>query len=397
MALRTPFAAKRSDVPTGASLKFHNFDTLRLVAAAAVIFSHGFLIAEGSEDNEPFQAATGEILGMYGVYTFFILSGFLITRSWLRQPDPASYFTGRFLRVYPAYVASVLIGVLVIAPFWYHGSLPAYFASAELREAIARGLTFDYNAYYAPGAYFYEGQDNLGWVVNGVFWSLQSEVLLYVLLAILGAFGLLRWYVALALALLTLVWHLKFWYLKVSFGYETVYDLWGFTFGAPGFFAGSFLYFWFARHEPSARLALILGALALVVPVLDLDAYLPAQAHSHQLFPLLAAYPILWLGHAGAPNLGNWTRWGDLSYGLYLFGWPIQQVLRALLGPGWNGWAFFPLSLAAGLAGAYLSWRFIEAPALRYKRRLLAQRRPVDAPAPGDTPQPVAEPLIQPG
>ncbi|MBH0114103.1 acyltransferase [Novosphingobium sp. YJ-S2-02] len=391
-SLASPAPANHHEI-----LKFHNFDALRLFAAAAVIFSHGFLIAEGTEDNEPLQFATGEILGMYGVYTFFILSGFLITQSWMRKPDPACYFTGRFLRVYPAYAASILLVILVIAPLWYQDRLIDYFSNGQLLTPILKGLAFDYNEYYAPGVQFYDGDQSLGGVLNGVFWSLQTEVILYVILAVLGSFGILRWYVVLGLALLTLTWHLKFSYFKIVFGAHHTFDLWGFTFGAPGFFAGSFLYFWFSRYKASARIALVFGLLAVLLPFFDLSGYLPPAAQSNQLFPILAAYPILWLGHAGAPNLGNWTRWGDLSYGLYLFGWPIQQVLRALLGPGWNGWAFFPLSLAAGLAGAYLSWRFIEAPALRYKRRLLAQRRPVDAPAPGDTPQPVAEPLIQPG
>ena len=365
------FRGRQLAPPPSKKLQFHNLDALRLFAAAAVIFSHGFLIAEGVEDNEPLQQATGEILGMYGVYVFFILSGFLITRSWQRQPDPASSFTGRLLRVYPAYVASVLLGVLLVAPLWYEGGILDYFASPGLRHAVEHGLAFDYNAYYVLGVRFYADEGNLGGVINGVYWSLQTEVLLYLVLAVLGALGVLRWYVALGLSLLTLMWHLKFWYVKISFGYDNTFDLWGFTFAAPGFFAGSFLYFWFQHHAPSARLALVLGLLAVTVPFLDLGAYLPANAQAHQLFPVLAAYPILWLGHGGAPSLGNWTRWGDLSYGLYLFGWPVQQVLRSLLGPDWSGWSFFVPSLAFSLAAACISWRLIEAPSLSLKRRML--------------------------
>src|SRR5437660_7081331 len=72
----------------------NNFDALRLIAALSVVFSHSFLIAEGSEANEPFIWLTGNqcILGLVGVFVFFVISGYLVTESWCRRPLP-----GRFL------------------------------------------------------------------------------------------------------------------------------------------------------------------------------------------------------------------------------------------------------------------------------------------------------------
>jgi peptidoglycan/LPS O-acetylase OafA/YrhL len=61
--------------------RFGNFDTIRLVAAASVIFSHAFLIADGHDKNEPFVRLTGAIIGVHGVFVFLIISGFLVTRS----------------------------------------------------------------------------------------------------------------------------------------------------------------------------------------------------------------------------------------------------------------------------------------------------------------------------
>ena len=69
--------------------RHNNFDALRLVAAAAVVFSHSFLIVEGTQDHEPLIWLTGNqsILGLVGVFVFFAISGFLVTQSFEQTGD----------------------------------------------------------------------------------------------------------------------------------------------------------------------------------------------------------------------------------------------------------------------------------------------------------------------
>ena len=71
---------------------FPGFDGLRLAAATSVLFSHAFLIAEGTDDSEPLRhlLGPGNIIGLYGVFTFFIISGFLLTRSLATGPEWSS-------------------------------------------------------------------------------------------------------------------------------------------------------------------------------------------------------------------------------------------------------------------------------------------------------------------
>ena len=89
----------------------NNFDLLRLVAAASVIFSHSFLIAEGTENHEPLILLTHRqsILGLAGVFVFFAISGFLVTASYETSPSPLRYLAKRALRIFPGLFAALLV------------------------------------------------------------------------------------------------------------------------------------------------------------------------------------------------------------------------------------------------------------------------------------------------
>src|SRR5438105_8084462 len=90
----------------------NNFDALRLIAALSVVFSHSFLIAEGSEANEPFAKLTGNqwILGLVGVFVFFVISGYLVTESYRRRPAPVNFAARRALRIFPGLAVNLMIG-----------------------------------------------------------------------------------------------------------------------------------------------------------------------------------------------------------------------------------------------------------------------------------------------
>ena len=90
--------------PAPAMLRHNNFDALRLVAAVSVMFSHAFLIAEGSQRHEPLIVLTGNqaILGLCGVFVFFAISGFLVTQSFEQTGDPWRFLAKRALRIFPA-------------------------------------------------------------------------------------------------------------------------------------------------------------------------------------------------------------------------------------------------------------------------------------------------------
>ena len=86
-----------------------NFDTLRLVFAILVIFSHSFALGLGSIDREPLFRVTHTqfTFGNIGVLAFFVISGYLITQSWIRHASPVEYLQRRVARIYPAFIMRV--------------------------------------------------------------------------------------------------------------------------------------------------------------------------------------------------------------------------------------------------------------------------------------------------
>ena len=109
--------------------KENNFDIIRLFAASLVIISHSFGFA-GKDDI--LAAASGYTsLGILGVYIFFIISGHLISQSFLSRGSVMVCFIGRLLRIYPALIAIVLFTIFVAGPICTTLSLKDYFIATE--------------------------------------------------------------------------------------------------------------------------------------------------------------------------------------------------------------------------------------------------------------------------
>ena len=376
---RAPSAAAPAD---RAPLKhqFGNFDAIRIVGAVAVLYSHSYMVAEASEESELFQMLFGETFGMFFIYMFFVMSGFLITRSWFGSKGVGDYAFKRLLRLYPAYLASVAFVALVMGPWGYQmWNWRPYWTDPYVITAVVEALFFklDHELLILPSVVLYEDDQYMGFILNAVIWTIQVEIFMYAAIALLGVLRLLRIEVVGLLALVGFFAHLTDTYLfldlnryvSVDRDYADllVFNWWSASWGAPGFFAGSFLYFLVRTHRLSGRIAAAFAAACVVALLIDWGPLLPEDASPMRFFALLCAYPVVWFGHSGAPSAGNWTRYGDLSYGLYIFGWPIQQIVRAFTGDGLTGLQFFPLCLPPALLVAYLSWHLIEKRALAYK------------------------------
>src|SRR5262250_2385830 len=116
----------------------NNFDALRLLAAISVIFSHSFLIAEGTQNNEWLILLTGNqaILGLCGVFVFFAISGFLVTQSFEQTGDPWRVLAKRALRIFPGLVVALLLSAFVLAPIVSTLEPAAYFGRAAPYEYV---------------------------------------------------------------------------------------------------------------------------------------------------------------------------------------------------------------------------------------------------------------------
>jgi peptidoglycan/LPS O-acetylase OafA/YrhL len=188
-------------------------------------------------------------------------------------------------------------------------------------------------------------------VVDGPLWSLPSEVLMYLMLAALGALGLLRLPVIGALLAAGLVG------IVLDTAASEIYLLGSALWLLPFFAAGMALYKLRARaFDP--RIALV--ALAGLAASIPLGRFI-------LLFPIFGSYLVLYVALERRLPVMPAARFGDLSYGLYIYGWPVEQFVTWLLGGAAPWWRVFALSLPAAAAVAFLSWHLVEAPALRLK------------------------------
>jgi peptidoglycan/LPS O-acetylase OafA/YrhL len=328
------------------------FDSLRLIGALTVILSHSYLIAQDTEGSEPLQQllqGDKNIAGLYGVFMFFIISGFLLARSLHRNPSPVRFLVNRAVRLLPGFIACTLVVALVIAPLCSSLGVWGYFATGEWIQYISQSIITIGDA-PLPGVFNYVG--SVAQVVTGSLWSLQAEVLSYGVL--LGLWLLLPspgWVVAtlsgIGLAILlqlpALAW------------------LPGITYPLP-YFAAGVLMWWLTQHLGHSRtlaqfctVGLITGAI-LGIP--------------HQAFAGFGAYLVVHLGHQTSP-IGRWIeRTGDLSYGLYLFGWPIQQALRQMLDLQQPELLFVLSTLITALF-AWVLFHTVERPALCLRKPIL--------------------------
>ncbi|MGE5271322.1 MAG: acyltransferase family protein [Thiohalocapsa sp.] len=358
--------AGRSPLPRDpAPPRANNFDAVRLLAALAVVFSHSFLIAEGSEAREPFVRLTGNqcILGLVGVFVFFILSGYLVTGSWCRRPATGDFAMRRVLRIMPALVVNMLVCAFLIGPLVTRLPLLAYLGSLELAQFCRKVVTLDPGPLQLPGVLF--ADNPVGLLVNGSLWTLRYEAMMYATVLLLGLAGLLRLSTALALMAAGIA------AVAAERALTPFDDIGEWAWFLAFFGSGMALYFLRERIAFRGDFAL-LALLAL--------AFFAWLGQLIMLFPLAGAYLVIWFARRHDRRLDYSRYVGDLSYGLYIYGWPSQQLVMWLSGGQAPWWEVFLGALAIALPAAWLSWHGVEKWALRWRR----DREPRLAVAAGD-------------
>src|SRR5438132_3030496 len=336
----------------------NNFDALRLIAAASVVFSHSFLITEGTQDHEPLILLTGNqsILGLVGVFVFFAISGFLVTQSFEQTGDAWRFLAKRALRIFPGLFVATVLSAFVLAPLVTTLSTGAYLTNPAPWEYVLGNTLLDQTVHELPGVMFVNNP--VGLEINGSLWTLRLEFLMYLMVLVLGVLRLLTVRVALLLVALGMA--------CLHFNMLDELEKWGWFFQLLSgwgwlvafFAAGMVLYK--LRHTCifDGRIALLaLAGLVLSVP---LHKFLV-------LFPLFGCYLALWLALNPRLPVIPAARFGDLSYGLYIYGWPVEETVMWLSGGRAAWWQVFLIALPAASAIAFLSWHLVERPMLRLK------------------------------
>ncbi|MDR2333493.1 MAG: acyltransferase [Burkholderiaceae bacterium] len=329
----------------------NQFDKIRILAALGVIFSHHFNLA-GMQG--PFwlenRWLNWAFMGGVSVMVFLTISGYLITLSWYRKPRLAPYLWSRFLRIWPGMLGSVLICIFVLGLVFTNLPAKEFLGHDATRQFLLYNLSLFRDYADLPGVFMNQPYKQ---VMNGVYWTIPMEFMCYLILAALGVAGVMRHkWLATTLAAIYIATFLVF----GNYDFTGKIHHW---IEYPAYFAAGSLIAvhneWFMRN--GKRLVMVLAPLLLIAYFLT-----PYQATVRIfLMPLL----VVFIGNL--PATENWfTRMGDPSYGIYLYGFPLAQSVIAVF-PQLNFWFSMGLSMTLAIIAGYLSWNLLESRALRLK------------------------------
>jgi peptidoglycan/LPS O-acetylase OafA/YrhL len=325
----------------------NNLNAVRLLLAILVIVDHCFPLTLGKDGDPLFVLSHRQAtFGNLAVDLFFFISGFLITASWLNCKSMNDYLRRRVLRIVPGYVVALVFSFLVASAFALHPFADLPSRLGKFKEIVFLGFSSSAGSWVFP-------RNPYPFCANGSLWTIKREFVCYLVIAAVGLFGFIKHRILLlgAFALCFACYCLSI--LKgvdTAFSHERF-----FTF----FLGGANVWLWRDKIPVNHILAILALFLALIT------AWFPPLFI--MLTPFTACYLVLWLGFAFRIRSMGWCDKTDLSYGVYLYAFPLQQVLAAL---GMvNPWLMFAIATPLTMAIAFLSWTFVEHPSLRLKSK----------------------------
>lgn len=331
------------------------FDYLRVMLSLGIVGWHTILVCYGKAVEDEAWSGPARALIFFLVPSFFALSGFLVAGSLIRNNLP-SFLTLRAIRIYPALAIETFISAILIGPFLSSLSFSEYFSHSEFHSYALNVL--GYVHYHLPGVFL----DNPGGrSVNEQLWTIPYELECYVAIAGMALIGLtkrpkaLLWTLIMVTAAILLyqIYNSKFPPLSARPPGRMI--VLAFLFGAALYFLKPIV--------PMSKV-LFVTAVASCWAIFQF-------AEANYLAPLPVAYVTVYLGTLNPPR-GIITKLADYSYGLYLYGFPVQQTLVNIF-PSSAEWYYnLPLSIIAAGALSYVSWHLVEKPVMDKKASILA-------------------------
>lgn len=340
----------------------NNFNLLRLLLALLVLLSHAPELQDGDRHRELLTQLFHTLsFGELAVDGFFLLSGYLIVQSWDREPVPTQFLRKRILRIYPGFIVASLVCVYLVAPL---GADAARYFRELSTSTVALCLAVLHGPITPP---VFENLPEAQ--VNGSMWTIMREFACYLAVLLLGVSGGIRHrgvWLALTLAGFAA-------YLYASFDLPLPWAPLRLLLDDPIvrlaslFFAGGCFYLFRDCYRLTWRGALVSAAVLLALMFSRRYAELGLATFGGYLFFYVAFRP-MWLTE-------TFNRLPDISYGVYLYGWPVQTLLLAYL-PPLSPWTMLGLACLVVLPVSVLSCYIVEQPMLKLKTM---RRRPAAA------------------
>lgn len=330
----------------GAEGRKDNFLLIRLVAATLVIYGHGFALAAlGSGQRDFFTQYLGyRYSGDVAVAVFFLISGFLVAGSLERSKSIVRFALARAMRLFPGLWVCVLVCALVMGPLITVQSQADYWSSPQTWTYVWSNASLAEIQWLLPGVF---ESNRYSPAVNGSLWTLPIEGSMYLYMGLLGLLGIFSWrWLTTALIAGFAIWT----YQSAQLQSVPLQEAARLTL----FFACGALFY---IHKTRIPLHLSIVAVLAVV----------AWACRHTVHYELACsaaliYFVFWLAYV--PRLPS-PRWLlDISYGTYLYGWPIQQLIAKFY-PAATPLQMTVIAIPLTWVVALMSWKLVEEPALK--------------------------------
>ncbi|HEX8429491.1 acyltransferase [Hymenobacter sp.] len=330
----------------------NNFDFLRLLFASLVIVTHSYPLSGIPEEDILFRFSKGETsLSGIGVAGFFVISGYLISISLLRSKSIIGYFFKRIIRVFPALWVVVIFSIL--SGFFVSNKMAAdYFSEPTVYKYLL--TAFLHIQSFIPGVF----ADNPLHYINGSLWTVPYEFLFYIMLSTTffiknlyhKKFALLMIFTILFTARIFIHLPNNLELLSLSVNNICFLGL---------FFTAGALLSLFELPSPKNRSNIFIALLIVLITILIFSRFY-FLGHIFILPPLIIA-----LGSLNYPYLSWIRKYGDISYGIYIWGFPVQQLLMHYF--HFDQEKLLLSSLPITYLLGYLSWHLLEKRALRLK------------------------------
>ncbi len=330
------------------------FDYMRIALSISVICWHSLLISYGTDTTAGVWGRVLQPLSLLIVPMFFPLSGFLVAGSLERSKSLIGFLGLRVFRIMPALTVEVMLSALILGPLLTTSSLSSYFSDPVL-QSYFWNILGDIH-YKLPGLF----KENPTDLVNGQLWTVPYELICYILLSVLAVAGIVR---SREFLLAFLVFYYAAQLVNTLVRTQTDYQGAGGSSIVMAFITGVFFYR-YREQIPWSRW--------LFVAMLIISVALPMFVPKGMRFAAVPiAYATVYLGLTSPPR-NRLLLSGDYSYGLYLYGFPVQQAIHSASTAFHSWYANILLSVPIAAAIAAASWWFVENPVLRRRDKLQA-------------------------
>lgn len=354
----------------------NNFKLIRFIAALAVLISHSFIVVLGYPEADPLYEIINKTIGGIAVDIFFVISGFLVTKSLISRKSIRKYLWARFLRIYPALIVAVLIIVFGIGLIFTNLSPSEYLTDSSTYHYLIKNiLTLAEPTDTLPGVFINNAFPEY---ISGQLWTLSYEVTMYLILALIGFFSWIffkniKFNIIKNLIILIFIgtFAINVYYHLNNFIPNTLnIDLFNnnyhfyvmfFINFCSLFCFGALLYFFRDKIKIPKYLILVFIPL-IILSALNINIF-------SVLYLILMPLFIIGLSYLPCKPLNQFNRFGDYSYGIYIYAFPIQQLIVAIF-PQISILGTILSSFVITYIFAFASWHLLEKRMLKLKNSI---------------------------